>query len=81
MGTHQLRLTLSGHDPWSTIPERHKPLPDPVNLQKSLVDSPVAAVEKAAARKPAPKRASAKKPAAPEEESKVKKFFKDLFQK
>ncbi|MDP1831908.1 MAG: serine/threonine-protein kinase [Geothrix sp.] len=33
-GTHQLRLTLEGHQPWSAIPERHKPLPDPVRLQK-----------------------------------------------
>jgi hypothetical protein len=33
-GTHQLRLVLEGHQPWSAIPERHKPLPDPVRLQK-----------------------------------------------
>jgi hypothetical protein len=34
MGTHQLRLTLDGHVSWSTIPERYKPLPDPVKLLK-----------------------------------------------
>jgi hypothetical protein len=33
-GTHQLRLTLEGHVPWSVIPERYKPLPDPVKLLK-----------------------------------------------
>lgn len=33
-GAHQLRLTLEGHEPWSVIPERHKPLPDPIQLQK-----------------------------------------------
>ncbi|WP_052571927.1 serine/threonine-protein kinase [Geothrix fermentans] len=33
-GSHQLRLELEGYLPWSAIPERHKPLPDPVHLQK-----------------------------------------------
>ncbi|WLT30021.1 serine/threonine-protein kinase [Geothrix sp. PMB-07] len=33
-GAHQLRLTLEGHEPWSVIPERRKPLPDPIQLQK-----------------------------------------------
>jgi predicted Ser/Thr protein kinase len=33
-GTHQLRLTMYGHVSWSTIPERYKPLPDPVKLLK-----------------------------------------------
>jgi serine/threonine protein kinase len=33
-GTHQLRLTLEGYQPWSATAERHKPLPDPVKLQK-----------------------------------------------
>lgn len=33
-GTHQLRLVLEGYQPWSVIPERHKPLPDPIPLQK-----------------------------------------------
>ena len=33
-GTHQLRLLLEGHQPWTAVPERHKPLPEPVRLQK-----------------------------------------------
>lgn len=39
-GAHQLRLTLEGHQPWSTVPERHKPLPDPVRLLKSPTRKP-----------------------------------------
>ncbi len=34
-GTHQLRLTLAGRQPWSAVLERHKLLPDPVRLQKA----------------------------------------------
>jgi hypothetical protein len=33
-GTHQVRLTLEGYQPWSAMPERHKPMPDPIRLQK-----------------------------------------------
>jgi len=33
-GSHQLRLELEGYQPWSATAERHKPLPDPINLQK-----------------------------------------------
>jgi serine/threonine protein kinase len=33
-GIHQLRLLLDGHQPWTAVPERHKPLPAPVKLQK-----------------------------------------------
>jgi predicted Ser/Thr protein kinase len=36
-GTHQVRLTLEGYLPWSAVPERHKPLPDPVRLQKTRI--------------------------------------------
>ena len=42
-GTHQVRLTLDGHQPWSTMPERHKPLPDPVKLQKVRTKKPLEA--------------------------------------
>lgn len=41
-GTHQLGLTLDGHVPWSAIPERYKPLPDPVKLLKVGAPKPVA---------------------------------------
>lgn len=33
-GAHQLRLALDGHAPWTIVPERHRPLPDPIRLQK-----------------------------------------------
>ncbi len=33
-GSHQLRLELEGHQPWVSVPERHKPMPDPIHLQK-----------------------------------------------
>jgi len=33
-GSHQLRLALEGYQPWMATPERHKPLPDPIRLQK-----------------------------------------------
>ena len=33
-GSHQLRLELEGHQPWTATLERHKPLPDPIRLQK-----------------------------------------------
>ena len=33
-GSHQLRLTLDGHQPWNAALERHRPLPDPIRLQK-----------------------------------------------
>jgi serine/threonine-protein kinase len=33
-GSHQLRLSLEGFQPWTTVPERHKGLPDPIHLQK-----------------------------------------------
>jgi hypothetical protein len=33
-GAHQLRLSLEGHQSWSAVPERHKPLPEPVKLEK-----------------------------------------------
>jgi len=33
-GTHQLRLVLEGYQPWSAVPERHKPLPESVKLEK-----------------------------------------------
>jgi serine/threonine-protein kinase len=33
-GLHVVRLKLEGYQPWSATLERHKPLPDPVRLQK-----------------------------------------------
>lgn len=33
-GAHQLRLTLDGHAPWTTVAERHRPLPETIRLQK-----------------------------------------------
>ncbi|WP_243301471.1 serine/threonine-protein kinase [Geothrix oryzisoli] len=33
-GSHQLRLDLEGYQSWLAVPERHKPLPDPIHLQK-----------------------------------------------
>jgi hypothetical protein len=33
-GVHTLRVALEGHQPWSATLERHKPLPDPIRLQK-----------------------------------------------
>ena len=33
-GSHLLRLDLDGYQSWSVVPERRKPLPDPVHLQK-----------------------------------------------
>jgi serine/threonine-protein kinase len=33
-GVHSLRVALEGHQPWSATLERHKPLPDPIRLQK-----------------------------------------------
>ncbi|GLH72116.1 hypothetical protein GETHLI_06180 [Geothrix limicola] len=86
-GTHQLRLVLEGYEPWSLIPERRKPLPNPVVLQKIPAETapvPVRKVEekKAPTKKRPPRKAEAKtEPAPPEEESKVKKFFRDLLKK
>jgi predicted Ser/Thr protein kinase len=39
-GNHQLRLTLEGRLPWSAIPMRHQPLPDPVKLLKAGTRKP-----------------------------------------
>ncbi len=85
-GTHQLRLTLEGYQPWSVIPERRKPLPDPVALQKNSVEAlpvPVMKVQekKSSAKKAPGKKGASKEQAPQEEDSKVKKFFKDLFKK
>ena len=41
-GRHQLSLALDGHVPWTAIPERYKPLPDPVKLLKVGAPKPVA---------------------------------------
>jgi len=69
-GTHQLRLTLEGYQAWSAIPERHKALPDPVPLRR------LPAVGSDPARK-----VQEKKAPVPEEDSRFKKFIKDIFQK
>ncbi len=34
-GAHALHLKLDGYLPWNTTLERHKPLPDPIRLQKT----------------------------------------------
>jgi serine/threonine-protein kinase len=33
-GSHQLRLDLDGYQSWTVALERHRPLPDPIRLQK-----------------------------------------------
>ncbi|HJV48253.1 MAG TPA: serine/threonine-protein kinase [Geothrix sp.] len=84
-GAHQLRLLLEGYEPWSTIPERRKALPDPVVLQK--IPAEPAPVRKVQEKRPGAKKVVSKKEDAkkettpPEEESKVKKFFRDLLKK
>jgi serine/threonine-protein kinase len=85
-GTHQVRLLLEGYQPWSAMPERHKPLPDPVNLQKtpaSAVPEPPrpAPVKPMPARKPPVSKAATKPPPPREPEGKFKTFLKDLFKK
>lgn len=85
-GTHQLRLIMEGYQPWSIIPERRKPLPDPVALQKTPVEAPPVSIPRTQDKKVLVKKIPVKKGAPkeeppPEEESKVKKFFKDLFKK
>jgi serine/threonine protein kinase len=85
-GTHQLRLTMEGYQPWSIIPERRKPLPDPVTLQRSPVEAVVVPIKpvqekKVSAKKAPGKKAVSKEDKPPEEEGKVKKFFTDLFKK
>lgn len=34
-GAHPLRVALEGHQPWTTTPERHRPLPEPIHLAKA----------------------------------------------
>ena len=71
-GTHQLQLGHEGFLPQSLVLERGNVLPEVIILEPVPAPSP-----KAKPRLPAKVKGSKDK--APEEEGKVKKFFKDLF--